>query len=182
MSMNFHKGLMASEVIPTQLVSGVYYVSARATAVGDGALVVVGDLMAHDVYASTTDLNVHKVTAPAALTDRVAVVDYVGVPTGAIGDNQYRVGYATYGLQVPAGTVTRVRRLSLDDTYWTDADNFATAPTVGQYATATAGTVQYTPAATVPNSGFCVKIEASKPVTTGTVNSSTEYLCTVVQL
>lgn len=182
MSMNFHKGLMMSEVVPTKLVTGIYQVSGTATAVGDGALVTIGALQAHDVYANTTDLNTRAVAAPAAVTNRVGVIDYVGVPGGTIGGNYFREGYKTYGLTVPAGTPARVRILELDDTGFWGSSNFASTPTVGQYAVLTVGAVTLTPAASKPNSGFCVKVEASKPVTEGTVNTDTEYFCTVVQL
>lgn len=182
MASNFHKGLMMSEVVPTKLVTGVFQASGADAAVEDGALVVIGGLRSHDTYDSTTDLNTHNITAPTALTNRVAVVDYVGVPSGTIGGNLYRDGYKTFGLTVPAGTATRTRILELDDTGFWATGNFVAAPTVGQYAVLTANSVKLTAAASKPATGFCVRVDASKPVTEGTVNTETEYFCTVVQL
>lgn len=75
----FAKIQMASEDVKSYLHTGVFYAEDEPAQVYDGAVVVVGELLDHDVYAGMKDMNKHKLTAPAATTDYVSVVDYVGV-------------------------------------------------------------------------------------------------------
>ena len=179
---NFRKGLMASEDIRTMLVTGAFYKDGERAEVMDGALVTIGDLEDHSIYEGEKDLNTRKIEAPAADTDPVGIVDYDGVSQGAIMDVLYRDGVKTYGLTCPATEKTRVRKLMKGDTFWTDEGNFASAPTVGQYAVPTASDVKWTPAGSAETTKTCVKVELKRSVTEGTVNTHTEYFCTVVNV
>ena len=77
----------------SQHVSGVFYNGEdNLASIHDGALVVIGDLEDHDVYPNTKDINKRKLTAPAADTDKVAIVDYVGVSQADVLGVVYRIG------------------------------------------------------------------------------------------
>lgn len=180
---NFRKGLMASEDVRTLLVTGAFYGSdGKRAEVMDGAVVVVGDLEDHSIYEGVKDLNTRKLTAPAADTDSVAIVDYDGVSSGEIMGVMYRDGIKTYGLTCPKGEKVRVRKLWVGDSFWLDKSNFASEPTVGQYAVPTASDVTWTPAGSAETTKTCIKIEVKKNVTEGTVDTHEEYLCTVVNV
>lgn len=182
MASNFRKGLMASEDVRSLLVTGAYVSGGARAICPDGAVVVIGDLVNSSVYTSVLDLNVHSIAAPAAITDSVAIVDYDGISQGTIQGVVYRDGVKTYGLAVPADRTTRVRRLIKGDTGWFGSSNFASTPTVGQYAIPTASATTWTPAASAVTTSTCIKIESSKPVTEGAVNTDTEYFCTFVNV
>ena len=122
------------------------------------------------------------VAAPAAATDEVVIVDYAGISEGAIADNVYKMGNKLYGLKVPAGTIARARRLALHDKYWIGEDNFDTEPTVGKFATAEAGEFTHKAAASLPGSGFAVKVLIKEDLTTGMKSNGSIYLVEVVQL
>lgn len=84
---------MASEDVKSYLHTGVFYNTGDVPAdVGDGAIVVVGDLLAHDVYTGMKDLNKRKITAPTEKTDRVAIIDHVGISEADVMGVNYRVG------------------------------------------------------------------------------------------
>lgn len=88
----FQKIQMASEDVKSYLHTGVFYSSSQPAPVDDGACVVVGALMDHDVYPNTKDINVRQITAPAATTDVVSIVDYVGVSQADVMGVTYRIG------------------------------------------------------------------------------------------
>lgn len=176
----FQKNLMASEDVKAMLGTGRYYEGAEAAEIHDGALVVLGDLENHDVYANIKDINVRKITKPLAQTDDVVIVDYAGVSEGMINGVLYREGYKTAGLKAPAGEVVRYRRLQVGDSFWLAKGNFVAEPAEGQYAAPTANDTRFTAGAEKVEGALNVKIEATKPLTEGMVNTDTLYLCTVV--
>lgn len=177
---NFAKSLMMSEDVQMMLVTGAFYDGSDDRAeIHDGALVVLGAVQDHSVYTGLKDPNVRKITAPAADTDSVAIVDYVGVNQADANGVAYRVGEKTFGLVCPADRQTRVRRLAKGDTFWLAEGNFASAPTAGQYAIPTAESTLFTPSATLVTNKFCVKVEYRQAVTQGTVNTGYQYFCTV---
>lgn len=173
------EGKMASNTLDSMLTNGV----SDSLAIKDGDLVVLGDIVANDLY-TTNEYDTYKAAYPTApTTDEVAIVDYAGISEGPIVGNVYKIGNKLFNLTVPTGTKFRVRRLALHDKYWLGEDNFATAPTVGQYAIATNGSGVHTPNASIADSGYCVKILASKGFTAGmTTDSKQIYLCEVVKL
>ena len=176
----FQKNLMASEDVQSFLGTGVFYDGAEKAAIHDGAAVVVGDIEAHSVYANMKDVNVRKITAPESETDVVAIVDYTNRSEGKIMDVTYREGIQTAGLVAPAGKQVRYRVLVKGDTFYLGTDNFAGTPAEGKYAIPTAGDTTWTIVDTVAEEGVCLKIEATKALTEGAVNTDTLYFCTVV--
>lgn len=180
----FQKVLMASEDVKSYLVTGVFETGEfTGDTLEDGAAVVIGGLVDHDVYDGIKDLNTRKLTKPAAITDKVGFVDYVGVSEANVMGVTYRVGDKVAGLSVPLGTKTRVRIPQIGDMFWLGADNFVSTPTVGQYAKTTASDTRMTPAASVDEDGATyLAIEDEKNVITGTVNDGKMYLCHVVAL
>ena len=174
----FKRGKMLSGVADSYLANAI-----AATPVPDGALVVLGDLVADTTYdANGVEYDTYQAAAPAAATDEVVIVDYAGISEGAINGNEYKMGVKLYGLQVPAGQIMRVRRLALHDKFWLGQANFASTPTVGQYAVADAGVFTHKPAAAVPGSGYTVKVLLKEDLTTGMRANGYIYLCEVVQL
>jgi len=174
----FKEGKMASNTLDVMLANGV-----SETAIYDGSLVVLGDLAADTTYdANGLEYDVYEAAAPAAATDEVCIVDYAGISEGTIADNVYKQGVKLYNLQVPAGEFFRVRRLGLHDKFWLGEDNFESKPTEGEYATATASKYTHTPAATLPQSGYAIKVLLSKDLTAGMASKGLIYLCEVVQL
>lgn len=171
---------MSSEYDGSKLVSGYFYAEDATAPVEDGSVVVVGDVVNHSVFAGMLDFDNRKIAFPEADTDRVAVVDYVGVSEGMIGGNLYREGIKTAGLTCPAGRPTRVRVLEVGDTFFTASGNFVGTPVIGEYAVPTAGKGEWTPVAEKAADKVCIKIEGSKPLTQGTVDADTLYFCTVV--
>ena len=172
-------GKMVSDQIDAYVTNGV-----AAANLNDGDLVALGNLVADTTYAETGDVQYDLYTAayPAAATDEVGIIDYAGISEGTIMDNQYKIGKKLYGLTVPAGTNFRVRRLALHDKFYLGGDNFASVPTVGQFAKATAAAGTLTPAAEKPASGLAVKVQAVKDLTTGMRAQGKIYLVEVVQL
>lgn len=176
----FQKNLMASEDVQSFLGTGVFYNGDETAEIHDGAAVVVGDIEAHSVYANMKDVNVRKITAPKAATDVVAIVDYVNRSEGDIMGNTYREGIQTAGLVAPAGKQVRYRILAKGDSFYLGTDNFAGAPEVGKYAIPTANDTVWTINDVATTEGVCLKIETTKPLTEGAVNTDTLYFCTVV--
>ena len=172
----FKHGKMMSDVVDSAITNAVF-----EEEVYDGSLVVLGDL-ATDADLGLDEYDTYEATAPAAATDEVVIVDYAGISEGAIAGNQYKVGVKLHDLKVPVGTVTRVRRMYLHDKFWLGAGNFASAPTVGEYAKATASDYTHTPAATLPASGYAVKVLVEKDLTVGMRSEGKIYLVEVVQL
>jgi len=178
MAFVFKEGKMASNVLDSSLTNAI-----AETAIPDGALVVLGDLVADTTYTNNgVEYDTYKAAAPAAATDEVAIVDYAGISEGAINGNTYKMGIKLYNLTVPAGQITRVRRLALHDKFWLGEGNFEAAPTVGKYATATAGKFTHTAANTLPESGYAIKVLVENDLTVGMKSEGKIYLVEVVQL
>lgn len=177
----FKRGKMLSGVADSYLTNVV-----AAVDLPDGALVVCGDLAPNTVYdpagLAGVEYDTYVAAAPAAATDEVVIVDYAGISEGDIAGNVYKMGNKLYNLTVPAGTIARARRLALHDKYWIGEDNFDTTPTVGQYATAEAAKFTHKAAASLPASGFAVKILVEEDLTTGMRSNGSIYLVEVVQL
>lgn len=173
----FKHGKMMSDVVDSALTN------AKAdTPLDDGALVVLGNLAADSAYAGKLEYDTYEATAPVAATDEVVIVDYAGISEGTIAGNQYKIGIKLHNLVVPAGTITRVRRLYLHDKFWLGGDNFDSTPTVGEYATAKAGSTAHTPAAVLPQTGYAVKVLVENDMTVGMHSEGKIYLVEVVQL
>lgn len=183
----FQKVLMASEDVQAYVRSGKYFDSAddssgKEQPISDGACVTTGKLVANDAYPSVVDFNVRKLLPVAAQTDKVVFVDYVGVSEVDVVGVKYRVGDKTYGYDAPAGTVVRYRQVMPGDMFWLGADNFVSAPSVGQFAAPTVGDTRLTPAASEVEGATNVKIEAVQDIITGMVNDGQKFLCTVVSV
>ena len=80
----FAKIKMMSEDVNSLLLTGKFKANGQLARVEDGAIVVVGDLMDSTVYANNKDMNVFEISAPAADTDEVAIVDIVDVAKGDV--------------------------------------------------------------------------------------------------
>lgn len=173
----FKTGKMMSDIVDAAITNGKGEV-----AIIDGGIVVLGDLVADSAYSSQFEYDVYEMEAPAAATDEVAIVDYAGVQEGTIGGNQYKVGIKLHNLSVPAGTLSRVRRLHLHDKFWLGAANFDAAPVVGKYATAEASKFTHKKATALPEAGYAVKILAEEDLTVGMRTEGKIYLVEVVQL
>lgn len=176
----FQKVLMASEDVQSLARPGKFYAEENIASIDDGAVVVMGGFEDHEVYAGMKDLNVRKMTAPEADTDRVVVVDYVGVSEADVQGVRYRIGEKTAGIPAPAGAVVRTRTLITDDMFWVGADNFVSTPTVGQFAIPTASDTRWTPAASddAPTK-TTIEIIAEADIITGMVTAGKKYLCLV---
>lgn len=179
----FAKIQMASEDVKSYLHTGVFYAEDEPAQVYDGAVVVVGELLDHDVYAGMKDMNKHKLTAPAATTDYVSVVDYVGVNKADVyGDGTvvYNIGEKILGVQPKVGENVRVRDLKPFDKFFIAVDNFTAEPTVGEYAQPTANDTRWTPVAAQTAGTTTVRVEYTKPLIAGMVNDGVLYACTVL--
>lgn len=66
--------------------------------------------------------------------------------------------------------------------FWLGADNFVSAPSVGQFAAPTASDTRLTAGGTEVEGATNVKIEAVQDIITGMVNDGKKYLCTVVSV
>lgn len=175
-----YSGKMISDQIDAYLTNGV-----ANTDLHDGELVALGNLVADTTYVATGDVQYDVYTAayPAAVTDEVGIIDYAGISEGDINGNNYKMGKKLYNLTIPAGTNFRVRRPNLHDKFWLGESNFGTtAPTVGEFAGATATKGTLTAAAAKPASGFAVKVLVAKDLTTGMRAQGKIYLVEVVQL
>lgn len=174
----FKRGKMMSGVADVALANAV-----AETELPDGALVVLGELASDTTYdADGVEYDTYVAKAPEAATDEVVIVDYAGISQGLIAGNDYKMGNKLYDLTVPAGEITRVRRLYMHDKYWLGEDNFASAPTVGQYAIAKAGDTKHEPTADKPTAGYGIKVLLSEDLTAGTSSKGKIYLCEVVSL
>lgn len=183
----FQKVLMESESIASQNRSGRYQVQGTDTAVYGGAFVVVTGMADNSVYSAYTpgikDFNVLKIEAPADVDAKgIYVVDLVKISDGSIMNNVYRMGAKTIGLQALAGENVAMRKVAEQDEFVLGRENFTGAPTVGDFAVLTAGSVDLTPAAIVPVAGLCVAIEQRETISQGTTGDVEAYLCRVVQL
>lgn len=181
----FYKALMASESVLSFLGSTKYQAESEFAEIHDGALVTLAGLAKNDAYNigdvdNVLDDNVFLSAAPAAVTDPVVIVDIAGVSNGIIAGNNYKIGIKLTDLKAEPGVAVRYRRLVKGDMFWLSDGCFATAPTVGQFATATASSTLHTPAAADPADGsYCVKILDSRDLTVGSKSAGTLYLCQV---
>ena len=173
----FKHGKMMSDVVDSALANAIF-----TEEVDDGALVVLGDLADDLAYTGLVEYDTYEGAKPVAATDDVVIVDYAGIQQGAIGGNQYKVGIKLHDLKVPAGTPTRVRRLYLHDKFWLGAGNFASTPIVGEYAIAEANKYTHKPNASLPESGYAVKVLVEKDMTVGVHTEGKIYLVEGVQL
>lgn len=178
----FQKILLAGEDVQTYTRSGMYYNEEVPADIHDGAVVAVGGPVDHEVYGpNVKDLNVRELTTPEADTDFVAFVDYVGVNKVDTMGVRYYVGDKVAGLYPHAGERTRIRIPVVLDEFWLGDENFDATPVVGQYYTVVAGnTVLGNASATKSTGKLCVKVEDTKPLTEGMVDTGTLYRCTVV--
>lgn len=184
MAYGFFAGKMASQQLDSAL-TNVLAQNGSGTniAIKDGSLVVLGALAPDTTYsAAGVEYDTYIATAPAAVTDEVVVVDYAGISEGSILGNIYKEGVKLFDLEVPAGRIARARRLHLHDKFWLGADNFVSAPVVGQYAVATASSFLHTPSATLVAGQYNIKVLLSKDLTTGMTAHGLQYLCEVVAL
>lgn len=171
----FEKILMASEDVKSYLVSGVC-----ETELHDGALVKIGDLVDHEVYAGLKDMNTRHIEAYAG-QGRYGFVDYVGVSEADAMGVKYRVGDKTAGMPVPAGKHTRVRVPQIGDEFFLGDGNFDTEVGANGYAIAGSNGL-LTPAAAATKDGLCIKIEFETNKIVGAVNDGKKYFCTVLSI
>ena len=182
MAKNFFASCMASEDVRSLKYTGIFKNGGALAEIHDGALVVRGAMADHDVYAGLKDPNKFEIAAPTANTAAVDVVDYVGRSKGQIMGVTYADGIKTFGLVAPAGAPVRVRVPRKHDTGYFAADNFATEPTVDQYAIPTANSTLWTPVAAIDTAKTCIKIEFATDVTEGNVSTGKEYFVTFVNV
>ena len=176
----FWKNQMASEDVNSLLISGRFYNEDAIAEIHDGAIVVIGDLEDHALYAGVKDLNVRKITAPEASTDAVAIVDIVNVSEGEIKGVVYREGIKTTDMKQTAGVPVRVRVLKKFDSFNIGAGNVDGEPVVGEYLVPVAGSTLLAPSATKVEGTTCFKVEAKLPLTEGMIDTDSKYLCTAV--
>ena len=175
----FYSGKMVSDQIDAALTNAVC-----SSAILDGSLLVLGNLVADTTYAASGDVQYDLYSGAAYATDdpEVVIVDYAGISEGSIMGNNYKMGVKLYDLQVPANVPTRVRRLHLHDKFWLGANNFHGTPTVGQYAEPENGEFRHKPAASAPQSGYGIKILKEEDATVGMSTQGKKYLCEVISL
>lgn len=184
MSKTFSKALMMSEDVKSYVGSCIFQKSGSDAPITDGALVKLGNLVADTTYAAAGDYdwNLYIATAPTAVTDDVAIIDLAEISAGTIGGNNYKIGVQIFDLVQAAGKPARFRRLAKYDKFWLSAGCFASTPVVGEFAGATANSVDHTPADEQPASGYAIKIQAKTALTTGNISNEDNYLVEVVQL
>lgn len=173
----FKAGKMVSNVVDAALANGV-----GARPVIDGAIVVLRNLYEDPDFLENYEYDVYEMVAPDEPTDEIAIVDYAGISEDDISGNRYKIGNKLYGLSVPTGVPTRVRRLALHDKFWLGDGNFSAKPMVGEYATAKKGSYLHAPVASLPKNGYAVKILSAESLTAGMASVGMKYLCEVVQL
>lgn len=185
---------MASQFVDSDLFNVVYTVSEDATEVDDGAVVTLGDFVNDPIYTNIytaangselkiADINVREATYPGANTALgVCFVDIAEVPTAIGGKNTYRLGSATIGLKADAGVVVRARKVRTDDVFMVGDENFASAPTVGQYAILTANDTRLTPDSDGEGAtGAAFKVIEKRTITQGVEGNATGYVLLCVR-
>jgi len=180
----FNKALMASEDVKAYVGSALYQVSGNNAAIHDGAFVVLGDLALDQTYQNAGDYayNVYLAEKPAAVTDKVVVLDYAGIQEGSIGANDYKMGVQLYDLVCPAGRPCRFRRMVIGDKMWLSDGLFAAEPVINEFAELTANDTILTPQQSHNAGQFGVKILAKTEMTTGQIANGVKYLVEVVEL
>lgn len=183
----FHAGKMISEDVRTYLANAVVLDgSDEPIEVADGSIVDLGALRADLTYSSTgQEYDVYSAKAPAASYKDLALVDYAGIQEGAIGGLQLRWGDKLYGLRVPAGVATRVRRPGLHDKYWLGEENFAVAPAIGDAFGINVGHFDHAKIAAADEAahqGYMIRVQIERGLTTGMRDQGHMYMVEVVQL
>lgn len=168
------KILMASEDIQSYLVTG-----RCEDELADGSIVTIGDLCDHAVYKNVKDMNARVLTAGYTKGKRYGIVDYVGVPQGAINGVTMKIGNKICGIPVPAGENTRVRILAVGDEMYIADGNFSAAPEAGKVYTADA-TGAYVEG--TEGEGFSFKVEYVTDKILGQVNAGKKAYCTVLSV
>lgn len=152
----------------------------------NGGLVDLGDLRADDTYSATgKQYDVYDAKAPTASYKDLAIIDYAGVSEGEIAGNEYKIGIKLYGLKVPAGQVTRVRRFMLHDKFWLGSANYAVEPAIGDHYGINAGYFTHAKVAAADvasHTGYLVKVQIARELTTGMRDQGKQYLNEVVKL
>ena len=175
----FEKIRMASEVVDSYLVSG----RNDAAEMWDGAVVTIGGLVDHEVYANVKDMNTRAVELGMQAGKCYGIVDYVNVNQVDLYANTnspvtYREGDKVYNLTVPKGWATRVRVPKVLDTFFLGDENFTATPVAGQeYGADANGKFAASGVGT-----FKVKVEYETNKITGAVNNGKKYFCTVVAI
>lgn len=181
----FQKVNMEYESVFSKSRTGIYVVGATPTAVYGGAIAVVTGLATDTTVYGSGHKDMNKLTfayeATPTAGKAVYIADPVTISSGSVNGNTYRIGAKTLGLQAAAGEYIAWRKLEVTDQFLLGADNFASAPTVGQYAVRTNASVDFTPAASV-TTGFHIAIDKTMKITEGLDATTTAYLCRVVQL
>lgn len=186
----FQKVNMESEDVNAKMRSGIYQVGSTNTAVSSGAFVTVTGLADNTTYASSgvKDLNKLIVKAPVTATTAkgIYVTDIVKVTDGTIAGNVYREGVKTIGLSAIAGESVALRNVNnYTDQFLLGDENFVggiAGVGTNSFAVLTNGSVDLTPSATIPATGFTVAIDQKMTVSQGITGNVTAYLCRVVQL
>lgn len=185
----FHAGKMISQDVRTYLASA--YINSKTgepIEAPDGGLVELVALHADDTYSKTgVEYDVYDAqpvnSADPEKYGDLAFIDYAGVSEGEIAGNEYKVGIKLYGLKVPAGQITRVRRPAIHDKFWLGAANFAVQPAIGDEFGIHADEFDL---AKITNSeehqGFKVKVLLIRELTTGMRDQGTMALCEVEAL
>lgn len=177
----FAKIKMMSEDVNSLLLTGKFKADGKLARVEDGAIVVVGDLMDSTVYANNKDMNVFEISAPAADTDEVAIVDIVDVSKGDVYGDAWRLGIRTDSLFAEPGQPVRVRIFHKYDRFELSANGFESEPAVGKYAVIEAGSTKLVPSDGAPAAGkFGVKIEMAKDFVIGQTVAGKKYYCRVL--
>lgn len=175
----FQKIALAGEDVQTLTRSGRFYNGDEVADIHDGALVKVGGPVTHDAFAPIMDLNVRKLTAPTAVTDLVAFVDYVGISKADVMGVRYNVGDKIVGTYPHAGENTRIRIPMILDEFWLGEENFDAKPEVGKVYTVKPNDTVLTAGAKTAGQ-LCIEIVDTKPLTEGMVDTGVLYRCSVV--
>lgn len=178
----FSKALMMSEDVKSYLTSVRFQANNADAPVDDGSFVVLGDHVQDTTYGEgRVNPNGYFGKAPAALTDKVAVIDLPEISEGTINGNDYKIGIKTSNLTAPAGRLVRARKLALGDKFWLGSDNFTADVGENGFGILTANDVRLTPAG-AQGANFAVKIIDKRNLTIGQHNEGMQYLVEVVGL
>jgi hypothetical protein len=178
----FFAGKMGSQQLDV-LLANAYIVDGEGEGIEapDGGLVELKELHADDTYSATgLQYDVYDATKPTAEPEDLALIDYAGVSEGEIAGNEYKIGIKLYNLNVPANTITRVRRPMLHDKFWLGADNFDFEPAIGDLAGVKADDFKHTQLQEA--AGYTVKVRIARELTTGTRSQGKMFLVEVVSL
>ena len=183
----FFAGKMGSQQIDV-LLANAYVVDAEGEAIEapDGGLVELKKLHADETYsANGLQYDVYDAEKPSEEPKDLALIDYAGISEGEIAGNEYKIGIKLYNLNVPAGTITRVRRPMLHDKFWLGADNYDFEPAVGDLAGVKADDFKHAKLELEEGAkpeGYAVKVLIERELTTGTRSQGKMFLNEVVSL